>query len=191
VLFAIGIDRAVLSRYNMLRGVAFGLSFCALLPLTPRVLRVVDRAPAPRFFTDGSWKECMAIGPTIVGVPLSDGGDRTNLTWSTAVGDGFDIPQGPVMAPLSPTNKQVIWGRNNVLWTAQWLSYINNNGGGATPPITQQIKDQVSGDMHVWQAGCVVVADTNPRLNDLKAFLDGALGSGEEDGGVFVWKRPT
>lgn len=189
VLLAIGLDRAVFSKHNTLRGVAFGLTFCALVPLTPRVLRVDDRGAVPVFFTDGGWRSCMPLGHTIVGVPLSSGGDRTNMVWQTAAGDKFDIPQGPVMTPQSSTDKQVVWARINVLWTAQWLSYINDNGGASTPPITQQIKDQVAGDLRTWHAGCVVVADDNPRLADLKVFLDGALGPGTEQGGVNVWRR--
>jgi hypothetical protein len=188
VLLAIGIDRAVFSRHNMLRGVAFGLTFCALVPLTPSVLRVEKRAQVPAFFTDGAWKSCLPLGHTIVGLPLSGGGDRTNMVWSVAAGDGFDIPQGPVMAPNSATDKQVAWARTNVLWTAQWLSYINDNGGGATPPITQEIKNQVAGDLQKWHAGCVVVQDTNYHLQDLKSFLDGTVGPGNEEGGVFVWR---
>jgi hypothetical protein len=188
LLLTIGIDRAVFSRHNLLRGVVFGVTFCALVPLTPGVLRVDDRAPMPRFFTDGSWRSCMPLGHTIVGVPLSGGGDRTNMVWQTATGDGFDIPQGPVMTATSATDKHVAWARTNLLWTAQWLSYINDNGGGATPPMTQQIRDQVARDLQSWHAGCVVVQDTNYRLQDLKVFLDGALGPGVEDEGVYVWR---
>jgi hypothetical protein len=188
ILLAIGIDRAVFSRHNMLRGVAFGVTFCTLVPLTPGVLRVDDRAPMPRFFTDGAWRSCMPLGHTIVGIPLSGGGDRTNMVWQTATGDSFDIPQGPVMGPTSATDKHVAWARTNILWTAQWMSYINDNGGGATPPMTQQIRDQVARDMQTWHAGCVVVQDTNYHLQDLKVFLDGAMGPGVEDDGVYVWR---
>ncbi|MFD0639499.1 hypothetical protein ACFQ9X_55875 [Catenulispora yoronensis] len=133
ILLAMGLDKALAQRWMWVRGLAVGGTAVALFPLLPRVLEASDRAPIPAYFTAGTWKECVSPGRnTIVGVPLSDGGDRTNETWSTAADTAFAIPQGPVMAPSSPTDKQVTWGRNNVLWTAQWLSYIFKNGGGAT-----------------------------------------------------------
>jgi hypothetical protein len=132
----------------------------------------------------------MPLGHTIVGVPMSSGGDRTNLTWATAADAAFDIPQGPAMAPSSPTDKQVVFGREAVLWTAQWLKYISENGGASTPPATPAIQAQVAADLKTWKAGCVVVADTNPRLEDLRTFLSGALGPATEMGGVWVWKAP-
>ncbi|MEZ0106060.1 hypothetical protein ABH920_000041 [Catenulispora sp. EB89] len=192
ILLALGLDKAVLHPRQVLRGVVFGSVAAALIPLIPRVFDTSPRTPIPEYFTSDAWKECVSPGhDTIVGVPLSDGGDRTNQTWSTAADTGFAIPQGPVMAPTSPTDKQVAWGKNNVLWTAQWLSYIFKNGGGATPTITPSIKNRVKLDLATWQANCVVMADGTQNLAAVKNFLDQAIAPGTMEGGVVVWKEPA
>jgi hypothetical protein len=192
ILLALGLDRAVLHPRQVLRGVVFGSVAAALIPLIPRVFDTSPRTPIPQYFTSDAWKECVSPGhDTIVGVPLSDGGDRTNQTWSTAADTGFNIPQGPVMAPTSATDKQVAWGKNNVLWTAQWLSYIYKNGGDATPAINPSIQNRVKLDLDTWQANCVVMADGTQNLAAIKNFLDQAIAPGKLEGNVVVWKEPT
>jgi len=201
ILLALGLDKAVLYPQEMLRwpgfadvvrGFAFAGVIVALVPLTPRVFDTSPRAPIPRYFTSGAWRECVSPGhDTIVGVPLSDGGDRTNQTWSTTADTAFAIPQGPVMAPDSAKNKQVVWARNNVLWTAQWLSYIYQNGGGATPVVNDSIKSRVRLDLGTWQANCVVMADGAQNLAAIKDFLDQAIAPGKMEGDVVVWQEPA
>jgi len=192
ILLALGLDKAVLHPRQVLRGVVFGSVAAALIPLIPRVFDTSPRTPIPEYFTSDAWKECVSPGhDTIVGVPLSDGGDRTNQTWSTAADTAFAIPQGPVMAPTSPTDKQVAWGKNNVLWTAQWLSYIYKNGGDATPAINPSIQNRVRLDLDTWQANCVVMADGTQNLAAVKNFLDQAIAPGKLEGDVVVWKEPA
>lgn len=201
ILLALGLDKAVLYPQQMVRWVVFadvvrGFVFAcvivALVPLIPRVFDTSPRHPIPQYFTAGAWKECVSPGHnTIVGVPLSDGGDRTNQTWSTAADTAFDIPQGPVMAPTSTTDKQVAWAKNNVLWTAQWLSYIYKNGGSATPPVNPSITNRVRLDLETWHAKCVVAEDGTQNLAAIKNFLDQAIAPGTLEGGVVVWKEPT
>ena len=192
ILLAMGVDKAMEHRWFWLRGLAVGAVVTALVPLLPRVLDVIDRNPIPSYFTAGTWKECVSPGhDTIVGVPLSANGDRTEQTWSTATGTGFNIPQGPAMVPDSPTQKHVVFGKENVLWTAQWLTYISKNGGGATPPVDKSIKDRVAQDLGTWQARCVVAAENLPNLDAVTTFLDQAIAPGVHKGGVVVWKEPA
>ena len=192
ILLAIGVDKAMEHRWYWVRGLAVGASVTALVPLLPRVLDTIDRTPIPAYFTAGTWKDCVSPGRnTIVAVPLSTNGDRTEQTWSTAADTAFDIPQGPAMVPTSPTDKHVLFGKVNVLWTAQWLSYISNNGGGATPPVDAGIKSRVAEDMAIWKAKCVVAADDAHNLDALKSFLDKAIAPGVHRRGVVVWKEPS
>jgi hypothetical protein len=192
ILLALGLDKAVLHPQQVLRGLVFGGVAAALIPLIPRVFDTSPRTRIPQYFTSGAWKECVSPGhDTIVGVPLSDGGDRTNQTWSTAADTAFNIPQGPVMAPNSATDKQVAWAKNNVLWTAQWLAYIYQNGGGSTPVVNSAIQDRVRLDLGTWQANCVVAADGTQNLAAVKTFLDQAIAPGKLEGDVIVWKEPT
>ncbi|GAA1975304.1 hypothetical protein [Catenulispora subtropica] len=192
ILLTLGVDKAMEHRLLWLRGVVAGAVATALVPLIPRVFDVIDRAPIPNYFTAGTWKECVSPGHnTIVGVPLSANGDRTEQTWSTAADTAFDIPQGPAFVPDSPTNKHVVFGKENVLWTAQWLTYIYNNGGGATPQVDKSIRDIVAQNLATWRAKCVVAADDLRNLDAVKSFLDQAIAPGVHKGGVVVWKEPT
>jgi hypothetical protein len=95
------------------------------------------------------------------------------------------------MVPDSPTQKHVVFGKENVLWTAQWLTYISKNGGGATPPVDKSIKDRVAQDLGTWQARCVVAAENLPNLDAVTTFLDQAIAPGVHKGGVVVWKEPA
>ncbi|NUP47167.1 MAG: hypothetical protein HOW97_07610 [Catenulispora sp.] len=192
ILLAMGLDKAMEHQWYWLRGAAVGAAVVALVPLLPRVLDVTDRPKIPPYFTSGAWKGCVSKGHnTIASVPLSGSGDRTNMTWSIAADTGFGIPQGPVMAPTSPTDKQVVFGRVDVLWTAQWMSYIFQNGGASTPPVDAGIRSRVAQDLATWQANCVVAADGTAHLDALKAFLDRAIAPGVHTQGVTVWKEPS
>ena len=149
------------------------------------------RTPIPGYFTSDAWKECVSPGhDTIVGVPLSDGGDRTNQTWSTAADTAFDDSAGPGDGPGFVQEQAGGRGRNNVLWTAQWLSYIYQNGGGATPVVNDSIKSRVRLDLGTWKADCVVLADGTQNLAAVKNFLDQAIAPGKLEGDVIVWQEP-
>ena len=192
ILLAMGLDKAVEHPRQILRGLVFGGVTAALIPLIPRVFDTAPRQPIPHYFTSSEWKECVSPGHnTIVGVPLSDGGDRTNENWSMAADTAFAIPQGPVMKPKSASDKSVAWAENNLLWTAQWLSYIFKNGGGSTPPVDSAIQNRVRQDLNTWHADCVVMADGTQNLAGVKYFLDRAIAPGKHEGGVFVWKEPN
>lgn len=194
ILLAMGLDEAVRHRWMVLRGLVFGAVIVALVPLIPRVFDTSPRTPIPAYFTTGAWKQCVSPGHhTIVGVPLTEIGDRTNENWSTAADTAFAIPEGPVMGPTSPTDKQVMWSTpdDHMLWTAQWLKYIYNNGGAATPTVDSTIKNRVAQDLGIWQADCVVAADGTQNLAALKNFLDQAIAPGKSEDGVIVWREPA
>lgn len=194
ILLAMGLDEAMLHRWMALRGLAIGGVVAALVPLVPRVFDTSPRTPIPEYFTSGAWKECVSPGrDTIVGVPLTEIGDRTNENWSTAADTAFAIPEGPVMGPTSATDKQVMWSTpdDHMLWTAQWLKYIYNNGGSATPPVTPAIQNTVRQNLATWHANCIVMADGTQNLAAVKNFLDQAIAPGTLKGDVVVWKEPT
>jgi hypothetical protein len=195
ILLAMGLDDVLRHRWMVLRGAACACVLVALWPLLPRVFDTSPRTPIPDYFTSGAWKQCVTPGhDTIVGVPMSDaGGERTNMTWSTAADTGFAIPQGPIMRPTSPTDKQVAWGTpdGDLLWTAHWLKYIHDNGGGATPPVDASIKSMVRNDMNTWKANCVVAADGSQNVAAIKSFLDQAIAPGTLEDGVIVWREPN
>lgn len=194
ILLAMGVDEVLQHQWMVMRGLVFGGVITALVPLIPRVFDTAPRAPIPAYFTSGAWKGCVSPGHnTIVGVPLTEIGDRTNENWSTAADTAFAIPEGPVMGPTSPTDKQVLWSTpdDRMLWTAQWLKYIYNNGGSATPPVDATIKAKVRQDMATWQANCVVMADGAQNLTAEKSFLDQAIAPGIMEGDVIVWREPA
>jgi hypothetical protein len=184
---AVGVDKAMGNPNFAVRGLAVGAVSIALIPLIPRVYATGPRDRVPAYITDGKWKSCMPLGHTLVTVPVSDFGNRIGMVWQTAAHAGYDIPQGAMFVRDPNSVNRVMIGPTTTLWTASWLIWIHNNGGGPGP-ITPLIRSQVASDMKTWNAGCVVVADDDPHLNELRTFLDGSLSPGTENDGMWVWR---
>lgn len=171
ILLALWVDR--------LPVVGLVATVAALLPIVPTPLEVADRPEVPAFFADGTWRQHVRPGRTVVPAPPPDPGDASSMNWQLAAGLGFSLPEGYFVGPWGPT-KQGMYGAEQRP-TSVMLHQIRN---GEDPPAIGA--HQVRADLEYWRADAVVLAP-QPRQEELRAALDALLGPGRQTGGVWVW----
>jgi hypothetical protein len=68
-----------------LRVAWYGLLLAALLPIAPTPIKVVDTV-IPKFVSDGTWRQYVPAGRTMMVVPFQTWGDPSGLRWAAATG---------------------------------------------------------------------------------------------------------
>ncbi|MFI8875142.1 dolichyl-phosphate beta-glucosyltransferase [Streptomyces sp. NPDC055243] len=155
----------------------------ALLPIVPAPLRAVERAQAPEFIAQGTWKKYVGEGESLVPVPLPDPADAEALHWQTTAGLGFRLPGGYFNGPWGP-DRIGIYGaqpRN----TSNLLRDIRSSG--RAPQITDAWRRAAREDLAYWNAGVLVLA---PQEHDaeLRATVEELLDRpGKWVDGVWIW----
>jgi hypothetical protein len=151
----------------------------AFVPIAPGPLAVADRPEVPAFFTDGTWRQHVRPGRTVVPAPPPNPGDATSMNWQLAADLGFALPEGYFVGPWGPA-RQGAYGAVPRPTSAM----LHDIRDGEAPPLLDQ--SQVRADLEYWRADAVVLAP-QPRSEELRAALDTLLGPGREIGGVWVW----
>ncbi|WP_255948980.1 dolichyl-phosphate beta-glucosyltransferase [Streptomyces odontomachi] len=160
----------------------------ALLPIVPRPLKAVDRAPVPAFIADGTWSVYLPdpdtrTGETLVPVPLPDPGNAEGLHWQTIAHLGFSLPGGYFNGPYG-LDRVGIYGAPP-RWTSLLLRQVS--GTGRVPEIDAVWRARAKADLAFWKAGLVVLP---PQRNDvaLRRVLRELLGRpGTWVDGVWIW----
>jgi hypothetical protein len=161
-----------------------GAVVAVLLPIAPTELLVKDRPPTPRFFADGTWRQYVGKGGTVVTVPLPSGGNSEPLHWQTDARLGFAMPEGYFIGPNSATDKR---GRYGAIQRPTSILLDNVQETGAAPQIGDFQRTQAVEDLRYWHADVLVMP---PRTNDeaLRATVDQLLRKpGQFVDGVWVW----
>lgn len=155
----------------------------ALLPIVPAPLRAVERAQVPAFVADGTWKEYLGDGESLVPVPLPDPANAEPLHWQTAAGLGFRLPGGYFNGPWGP-DRVGIYGaspRN----TSNLLRDVRSSG--RAPQITDAWRRAAREDLAYWNAGVLVLAP-QPHDAELRVTVEELLDRpGKWVDGVWIW----
>lgn len=190
IIVAIAADRIISAIAGMERGTRALVGIVAsvalattLVPIAPTPLPSEARAPAPAFFTNGTWREYVTDG-SIVPVPVNWGGNLP-MQWYVATkgeawfADGYFV--GPDAlgtgdkarfgAPDRPTGELL----RNV-----WVF-------GKLPQVTAKEREQAVTDLRFWQADIMVLGPELYRA-ELRETVTALLGREPiEIGGVLVW----
>jgi hypothetical protein len=126
----------------------------ALLPILPLPVPTADRAPVPRFFSDGTWRQYIHSGQTLVPVPLTLDVLPDGQRWQTASKFGFAIPSGFFLGP-GPDGRSQIGPIPRP--TAALL--INIALTGEQPVITAADRARAQVDLEYWRARLIVLSD--------------------------------
>ncbi|MFG2478046.1 dolichyl-phosphate beta-glucosyltransferase [Streptomyces fagopyri] len=185
MLVAIAIERLLSARGAATQYFGALAVAVALLPLVPAPLKTVDRAPAPAFFTDGTWRAYVdtARGESLVPVPLPDPGDAQALHWQTAAGLGFPLPGGYFNGPYGPDHIGIYGASPR--YTSNMLRDVRYSG--KVPAIGKNWRAQARADFAYWKAGALVLVPQDHQ-DELREAVDKLVGHpGTWVHGVWVW----
>lgn len=173
ILLAIGIDQLKPLKFRML---GYTVIAAALLPIVPVPLTVIDRGPAPEFFSAGLWRDYVRPGHSVVPAPPTNGANGAPLQWQREANFGFTLPDGYFVGPHGPTGKGGYGAQPRPTSTMFWQ--VQDGGECAIAPA------RLHADLQFWRADAIVVQAGNERM---RTCLDGLLGKGSLVGGMWVW----
>jgi hypothetical protein len=168
----------------------------ALLPLVPLPVLTVDRAPVPRFFTSGMWRQYVPDGGVIAPVPpasdLLPDGQRWQA-YALAAGQGeLPIPAGFFLGPGGPDGR----GRIGPVPRPTDKLLTDAARTGVVPVITDADRRQALVDLHYWRADVVVLPDRlswskwTPHRDTVLQTTTALLGPGQRVADVTIWRVP-
>ncbi|MGC9666752.1 hypothetical protein ACNTMW_09365 [Planosporangium sp. 12N6] len=188
IVLATAVDRAL---HDPRRAVRVGvpvLVSLALLSVASKPLPVAERAPVPRFFTEGHWRECVRPGGVLVPVPLPSPANPDKMRWPTAAGAAFAIPEGFFIGPYAAGGQASIGIYSRP--TSLLLNEVQRTG--TAPTITDAERDRARDDIAYWNASCLVLADRHqPHAAELRTVLEALYGPGRSVDDVTVWRFPA
>lgn len=158
----------------------------ALVPLAPVPLQVVDRAPVPRFFTEGYWRVYAPEDGVVVPVPLPDPRDPDVMRWAAATDARIALPQGWFIGPYGKGGNAAVGVYPRP--TSQLLERVAKTGTAAV--VTDADRQAMVRDAAYWRAASFVLDERHPHAGALKQTMDGLLGPGERVEDVWVWRSP-
>lgn len=183
MLVALALARLLTAPRTAFRYAGVAAVALALLPIVPMPLRAVERAEVPAFIADGTWKQYVGEGESLVPVPLPDPANAEALHWQTAADLGFSLPGGYFNGPWGP-DRVGIYGaspRN----TSNLLRDVRS--AGQAPQITKEWRAAARADLAYWKAGVLVLV---PQAHDaeLRVTVEELLDRpGKWVDGVWIW----
>ncbi|MBF6075251.1 glycosyl transferase [Nocardia beijingensis] len=159
---------------------------CALLPLIPTILPVVERPPTPDFFADGAVRRYVGDG-SVVMVPPPRPPDARALRWQAEAGFTFPLAGGYFVGPTGATKKG-IYGPEARPTTAL---LVGAQDTGVVPPIDAGVRTRALEDLRFWQADVLVLpaAKNGDVLRETVTQLLGFTPTRVED--VWLWDVHT
>nr|WP_306363278.1 DUF6541 family protein [Nocardia sp. CC227C] len=154
----------------------------ALVPLTPTILPVVQRAPTPAFFADGTVNRYVTDGSVVI-VPPPTPPDARALRWQTAADFSFPLAGGYFVGPTG-SDKKGRYGPDDrptatLLMKAQQADRV--------PVVDDALRAQALADLRYWQADVLVLPPTE-HGEVLRLTVDQLLGfHGQRVNGVWIW----
>jgi hypothetical protein len=155
----------------------------ALVPIAPVPVATVERAPVPRFFTEGYWRGCAAGGGVLVPVPPPEPRHPESMRWATAAGAGFALPEGSFIGPYGDAGQASLGAFPRP--TSQLLARVAETG--VVPVITDLERQATAEDIAFWGAHCFVLAD-HPRADALRQTMVSLFGEPQQVADVQVWR---
>ncbi|MFI1970104.1 glycosyl transferase [Streptomyces cinnamoneus] len=188
ILLALACDRLAVRRARSEREASrrllgWAALVVAVLPLVPTPYRTVERTPAPPFVADGTWREYVRPGRSLVPVPVPSPGEVTALGWQIEADLGFAFPGGYFNGPWGP-DRVGIYGPEPRA-TSDLLGKVRESG--KVPDVGDRQRADFRHDLDFWRADALVLgrADNALALRETVTRLVGA--QPERVGDTWVW----
>ena len=189
-LLALGTEevRVRVSRYAGHAGAGLAVAGAAaalvLLPVLPTPLIVEPRAPMPAFFSDGTWRDHVDEGGSVLAAPAPWVADTRALEWQARSRWGFPVVAGYFVGPDSSPERVGQYGATPTALT-QWMAGIAESGVARHPSPGEV--EQFHEDLRAGRVDAVVLPEDRPEAPVLLDSLTAAFGEPERTGGVHVW----
>lgn len=155
-----------------------------LLPVVPTPLVVTPRDPMPSFFTDGSWREHVDAGGSVLAVPPPNVSDTRALEWQAEARWGFPVVAGYFVGPDGTPERGGQYGASPSSLTV-WLADVAQSG--VASPVAPEQRAQFDDDLRAGRVDALVLPVDRPAAAALLASVTSAYGEPERTGGVYVW----
>jgi DivIVA domain-containing protein len=161
--------------------VAAGL---VLLPVVPTPLVVEPRPAMPAFFADGTWRDFVDEGGSVLAAPAPWVADTRALEWQAQARWGFPVVAGYFVGPDSSSDRVGQYGATPSALTS-WMAEVAESGVARRPSADEL--EQFRTDLRAGRVDAVVLPDGRPGAPALLESLTAAFGAPEHTGGVSVW----
>ncbi len=165
-------------------GVASATALLVLLPVLPTPLVVEPRTPVPTFFTDGTWRDWVDEGGSVLAVPPPNVADTRALEWQGTARWGFPVVAGYFVGPDASAQRVGQYGATPTALTT-WLWEVSEAQVERQASDTQL--EQFREDLRAGRVDAIVLPDTRPGADALRASISHAFGAPDHVGGVYVW----
>ncbi|WP_184349760.1 dolichyl-phosphate beta-glucosyltransferase [Streptomyces olivoverticillatus] len=188
ILLALACDRLAVRRLRSEREssrrlLGWAALAVALLPLVPTPYRVTERAPVPAFIADGTWREHVRPGRSLVPVPVPAPSDTAALGWQIEADMGFAFPGGYFNGPWGPDRTGIYGPAPRP--TSELLRTVRESG--KVPAVDNRQRRLFENDLAFWRADALVLADQD-NVTALRETVTALTGSRPQRvGGVWVW----
>ncbi|MGW1077430.1 glycosyltransferase [Streptomyces sp. NPDC002537] len=188
VLLALACDRLAARRMRSERErshrlLGWAALAVALLPLVPTPYRTVERVPVPAFIADGTWREHVRDGRTLVPVPVPSPSDTEALHWQVRADLGFAFPGGYFNGPWGPDRIGIYGPQPRP--TSELLRKVGETG--KVPEIGDQQRREFRMDLRFWRADALIL-DPRPNGEALRQSVTRLSGTEPKKiDGVWVW----
>ena len=152
----------------------------AMVTIVPGQLAAEPREPVPRFFTDGTWKQYVPPGYTVLSA--TPGNRIANMRWSVANNLAFGVPGGYFLGPdatgfarYGPVPRPTI----NLLKSAA-------AGRPHNDPSPAAIRQTIA-DLRYWRTAVIVLAPGAAYAGNILVTLDRLVGPAQYVDGVWIW----
>ena len=155
----------------------------------PLSIPAATRDPVPHFFTDGTWRQYVHSGQTLVPVPPASDLLPDGQRWQVATNFGFAIPDGFFLGP-GPDGRSQIGPIRRPTYELLELAALN----GYDPVVMDYDRQQARLDLAYWHASVVVLSDggRGSRWTDnrdlLRRLVTELLGPPRRVDDVWLWR---
>ena len=163
---------------------ALAVAALVLLPVVPTPLVVDPRPEMPAFFSDGTWRDYVDEGGSVLAAPPPGVADARALEWQAEARWGFPVVAGYFVGPDGSPERG---GQYGASWTplTTWLTEVAEDDT-AVAPSPEQVA-VYEDDLRAGRVDAVVLPDDRPAVASLLASLTTAFGAPDHVGGVYVW----
>ncbi|MBD3784496.1 MAG: glycosyl transferase, partial [Micrococcales bacterium] len=190
VLLALGVealrrlvDRAAeVSGPGLVAGTTVGVM--ALLPVVPTPLVVDPRPVVPAFFTDGTWREHVDPGGSVLAAPPPNVADARALEWQAAARWGFPVVAGYFVGPNGTPERVGQYGATPTA-LSQWMLEIAQ--ADQPMPLGTAEKSAFTADLRAGRVDAIVLPEDRPAAESLRTSLVSVFGEPQRVGGVYLW----